>query len=66
MISSGPTVKFIPRRRRKVISNLSEYFTLAPGDLILTGTPAGVGKINPGDTLTGGVDGLGELSITLV
>ncbi|MDD5174845.1 MAG: fumarylacetoacetate hydrolase family protein [Sterolibacterium sp.] len=50
----------------EVIGNLSEYFTLAPGDLIFTGTPAGVGKVTPGDVLVGGIDGLGELSIVLV
>ncbi|MCX7169843.1 MAG: fumarylacetoacetate hydrolase family protein [Proteobacteria bacterium] len=50
----------------EVIGNLSEYFTLAPGDLIFTGTPAGVGKVVKGDVLTGGIDGLGELSIELV
>ncbi len=50
----------------EVISNLSEYFTLEPGDLIYTGTPAGVGKVQKGDTLVGGVDGLSDLSITLV
>lgn len=50
----------------EVISNLSEYFTLEPGDLIFTGTPAGVGKVEKGDVLVGGVDGLGELAISLV
>jgi len=50
----------------EVIGNLSGYFTLAPGDLIFTGTPAGVSKVIKGDTLTGGIDGLGEISITLV
>ena len=50
----------------EVIGNLSEYFTLAPGDLIFTGTPAGVGKVIKGDALTGGIEGLGELSIQLV
>ncbi|MDB5458688.1 MAG: fumarylacetoacetate hydrolase, partial [Caulobacteraceae bacterium] len=34
-------------------------------DLIYTGTPAGVGPINPGDRVTGGVDGLGEISFTV-
>lgn len=50
----------------EVISNLSEYFTLEPGDLIFTGTPAGVGKVQKGDVLVGGIDGLGELAIVLV
>ena len=50
----------------EVISNLSGYFTLAPGDLIFTGTPAGVSKVQKGDVLVGGVDGLGELALVLV
>jgi len=50
----------------EIIANLSEYFTLAPGDLIFTGTPAGVGKVVKGDRLSGGIDGLGELGIELV
>ncbi len=50
----------------EVISNLSEYFSLEPGDLIFSGTPAGVGRVNKGDVLVGGVDGLGELAIELV
>ena len=50
----------------EIISNLSEYFTLEPGDLIFTGTPEGVGKVQKGDILIGGIDGLGELAITLV
>lgn len=37
----------------KIISYLSEYFTLKIGDLIYTGTPAGVGKVNPSDQLKG-------------
>lgn len=34
-----------------LISHISHQFTLLPGDIVLTGTPAGVGEINPGDTL---------------
>jgi len=49
----------------EIISNLSGYFLLEPGDLIYTGTPEGVGKVQKGDLLVGGVDGLGELSIKL-
>ncbi|MGS2740146.1 fumarylacetoacetate hydrolase family protein [Sinomicrobium sp. M5D2P17] len=37
----------------ELIACISEYFTLKKGDIIFTGTPAGVGKINPGDTLEG-------------
>jgi fumarylpyruvate hydrolase len=37
-----------------------------PGDLIYTGTPAGVGKVVVGDVMTGGIDGIGEIEITVV
>jgi fumarylpyruvate hydrolase len=50
----------------EIISYLSDYYTLAPGDLIFTGTPAGVGAVYPGDELRGHVDGLGELVVTIL
>jgi fumarylpyruvate hydrolase len=50
----------------EIISYLSDYYTLAPGDLIFTGTPAGVGAVSPGDVLRGRVDGLGELVVTIL
>jgi fumarylpyruvate hydrolase len=46
-----------------IISVLSEYFTLQAGDIIFTGTPSGVGKVEPGDTVQGGIAGLGELRV---
>lgn len=49
----------------EIVAHLSRSWTLQPGDLIFTGTPAGVGPIVPGDTVTCGVDGLPELSFTL-
>jgi fumarylpyruvate hydrolase len=49
----------------EVIANLSTYFTLQPGDLIYTGTPEGVGRVERGQTLHGGIDRLGELRIQL-
>lgn len=36
----------------QLISEMSQHFTLLPGDLVLTGTPAGVGPLQAGDTLT--------------
>lgn len=50
----------------ETISKLSESYVLAPGDLIMTGTPAGVGPVVPGDTLVGAIDGLGTLTVTIV
>lgn len=46
-----------------VISIASRSMELRPGDLIMTGTPEGVGKVERGQTLTGGVEGLGEIRI---
>ncbi len=48
------------------IAYLSDYYLLKPGDLIYTGTPAGVGAVKKGDQMLGAVDGLGELAVTLV
>lgn len=45
----------------EVIAELSTYFELRPGDLVFTGTPAGVGPLVPGDRVQGGVDGVGVL-----
>jgi 2-keto-4-pentenoate hydratase/2-oxohepta-3-ene-1,7-dioic acid hydratase in catechol pathway len=46
---------------RQLISYISSVMTLLPGDLLLTGTPAGVGILQPGDEVTVAVDGLGVL-----
>jgi fumarylpyruvate hydrolase len=45
----------------EVIAALSNYVTLAPGDLIFTGTPAGVGVILRGDVLEGEIEGVGTV-----
>ena len=50
----------------EVISRLSELFPLYPGDLIFTGTPAGVGPIEKGDVLEAEVQGLLKLQVTVV
>lgn len=49
----------------QVISILSGLFTLGPGDLIMTGTPAGVGPVARGDLLEGHVAGVGDLRVTV-
>ena len=50
----------------EIISHLSQLYPLQPGDLIFTGTPEGVGAINVGDKVDGGIDGVGEISIEIV
>ncbi len=50
----------------EMIAELSAYVTLAAGDLILTGTPAGVGAIGRGDVMAGGVEGVGSIEVRVV
>ncbi|HSM39397.1 MAG TPA: fumarylacetoacetate hydrolase family protein [Afifellaceae bacterium] len=50
----------------EMITYLSRLFTLQPGDIIMSGTPAGVGPVVRGDKLQGHVEGVGDLSVTVV
>lgn len=50
----------------EMISYLSELFTLQAGDIIMTGTPAGVGPVNKGEKLVGHIDGLDDLVVEVV
>ena len=47
----------------RLIEYASSMYTLQPGDVIMTGTPAGVGPVEPGDVLQVGIEGIGEFSI---
>ncbi|MBS0505079.1 MAG: fumarylacetoacetate hydrolase family protein [Proteobacteria bacterium] len=49
----------------EIIAALSSYVTLAPGDLIFTGTPSGVGRLLPGDNIEASIEGLPPLSFRL-
>ncbi|MCD2517583.1 fumarylacetoacetate hydrolase family protein [Massilia sp. G4R7] len=49
----------------EVIATLSRLVTLAPGDLIYTGTPAGVAALKPGDQLRGGVEGVATFALSI-
>lgn len=48
-----------------VISDLSHYYALVPGDVILTGTPAGVGPVVSGDQIRGSIDGLSDIALDI-
>jgi len=50
----------------ETIAYLSRFFELQPGDLIMTGTPEGVGPVVKGDLMVGGVDGLGEIKARVI
>lgn len=47
----------------ETVAHLSRLFTLAPGDLIFTGTPEGVAAVQPGDLMMGSIDGVGTLKV---
>ena len=48
---------------RRIVSHVSTIFTLEPGDVILTGTPSGVGPVRPGDRLEAELAGLVKLEV---
>jgi len=50
----------------ETIAQISLGWTLQPGDLIYTGTPAGVGAVKPGDILHGKIDGLNDLRVRIL
>ena len=50
----------------EIIEHLSAAWTLAPGDLIFTGTPEGVAAVVAGDTLSARIDGVGSLQVQVV
>ena len=50
----------------EMISYLSQYYDIAAGDVIMSGTPAGVGPVERGDVMVGTIEGLGELQVTVV
>ena len=49
----------------EIIWQLSQQVALAAGDIIMTGTPAGVSALNPGDKIECGVDGVGTLKVSI-
>jgi len=50
---------------REIIEDLSHFYHLQPGDLIYTGTPEGVGAVVAGDRITGHVESVGEIALTV-
>lgn len=57
--SSSDMINLIPQ----IIAHISAIFTLEPGDVILTGTPAGVGQVRAGDVMTAEIGTVGRLTI---
>lgn len=49
----------------ELLAHLSGYYHLTPGDVIFTGTPEGVGAVLPGDSISGGIDRLGVVTLQI-
>ncbi|MDP5306633.1 fumarylacetoacetate hydrolase family protein [Paracoccus spongiarum] len=49
----------------ELVADLSKFYHLEPGDLIYTGTPAGVGAVTPGQSIHGTIDGLDPVNLTV-
>ncbi len=47
----------------RLIEFASSFYTLKPGDIIMTGTPEGVGPVKPGDRIEAGISGIGQFSM---
>ncbi|CAD5283057.1 Fumarylpyruvate hydrolase [Alteromonas sp. 38] len=50
---------------REIIADLSKFYHLQPGDLIYTGTPDGVGPVVSGDKISGSIEGIGDIQLTI-
>ncbi|MFY0633384.1 MAG: fumarylacetoacetate hydrolase family protein [Vannielia sp.] len=59
------TLDLLIHKVPEVIAHLSTFYHLRPGDIILTGTPEGVGPVVAGDKITGGIDGLDPIALDI-
>ncbi|HJO87010.1 MAG TPA: fumarylacetoacetate hydrolase family protein, partial [Rhodospirillales bacterium] len=50
---------------QKCIEYTTTRYTLYPGDIIMTGTPEGVGPVEPGDTMTAEIEGIGHMEVAI-
>lgn len=64
-VKQSSNIKMFIFKVNEVVSYISQYMTLMPGDVILTGTPHGVGPVKSGDEMSVTIDGIGTLTNTL-
>ena len=60
-VKQDSDIKMMIASSSQIVSKLSELYTLEPGDLIYTGTPAGIGPVVRGDLMEAGIDGIDTL-----
>ena len=58
-------IKYMIRNTNEIISELSTYYTLYPGDIVFTGTPEGVGSLSPGDRILAEIEGIQSLQVSI-
>ena len=64
-LKQDSTLSLLVHKVSDIVADLSKYYHLRAGDVILTGTPEGVGPVVPGDVISGGIDGLEPISLTI-
>jgi 2-keto-4-pentenoate hydratase/2-oxohepta-3-ene-1,7-dioic acid hydratase in catechol pathway len=64
-LRQGSNIKSLIFDLPRLIEFASAYYTLEPGDLIYTGTPAGVGPVKEGDTMVAEIDGIGRMTVAV-
>jgi 2,4-didehydro-3-deoxy-L-rhamnonate hydrolase len=64
-VKQKSNTKFLDYNVHKLISWASEFYTLHPGDIIMTGTPAGVGPVVPGDVMVCEIVGVGQMTVNV-
>ena len=62
-VKQSSNTKYLIFDVQRLIEYASAMYTLYPGDVIMTGTPAGVGPVAPGDVLEAFISGIGSMSV---
>ncbi len=61
-IKQSSNTKHLLFKIPELLENISKYFTMEPGDIVATGTPSGIGPVNPGDLLEASIEKIGTLT----
>lgn len=64
-IRQSSNTRLLRMNVEELIAFASSFYTLYPGDIIMTGTPAGVGPIQPGDTIVADIQNIGEMTVAI-
>lgn len=65
-VKQSSNTKFLLFKIPELLENISQFFTMEPGDIVATGTPSGIGPIKPGDVLEASIEKIGTLRNTVI